>query len=162
MAAATAAVVVGVAGMLAVLPLYVSWWELGCAPSLNPLETGVAMEAPLLLRRAAPPEESGAADDDSGGGGRHQRQQQQQRRVNSNGGHVHIEARVGALHVLYCAVLAVAEVNEEYHHVREEDESADANARCIEEGEAGFGHTNDSSEAFGSKKKMLLKLVDEE
>jgi hypothetical protein len=159
MAAATAAVSVGVAGVIAALPLYFGWWELGREPSLNPLETGVAMEAPLLLRRRAPPEESGAADEDFGGGcdgGGHQLKQQQRRRVNSNGGYVHIESWVGTLRVSYCAAPTVEEANKDM------DELAEAYAMCVEEGRAGFGHTNGSFEAFSSREKMPFKLVDEE
>ncbi len=52
---ACAAAAVSVAGACAVLPLYARWWALGRAPSLNPLETGVAMGASLLLLPPPPP-----------------------------------------------------------------------------------------------------------
>ncbi len=42
------AVVVSLVGVLAVLPLYYGWWELGRPVSLNPLETGKAFGAPLF------------------------------------------------------------------------------------------------------------------
>jgi hypothetical protein len=131
-AVAAAAAAVGVLGVLAVLPLYFGWWELGRAPSLNPLETGVAMGAQLLLQRPALDESYAGGDDDDGGGrigGQQQQQRQpppQQRRVNSNGGHAHIEARVGALRVRYCAVPVVDKVDEEKHsRGQDADESAE-------------------------------------
>ncbi len=76
---AWAAAVVGIAGVLAVLPLYIGWWELGRTPSLNRLKTGVAMEASLLLQRGTPDESLPGGGDagsfgggGSGGGGGHQ------------------------------------------------------------------------------------------
>ncbi len=46
--ATAAAFVGGVLAVLAVLPLYAGWWELGRDVSLNPLETALAFGAPLL------------------------------------------------------------------------------------------------------------------
>jgi hypothetical protein len=69
---------------------------------------------------------------------------------------------VGALCVRYCAIPAVEEANVEYGRGGDEDESAEANARCVEEGEAVFGHVDGAAEAFGSREKMLLRLVDAE
>jgi hypothetical protein len=43
-----AAIVGGLLGVVAVLPLYAGWWELGRDVSLNPLETALAFDAPLL------------------------------------------------------------------------------------------------------------------
>jgi hypothetical protein len=60
-AVAAVAAAVGVAGVLAVLPLDFGWWRV---PSLNPLETVVAMGAPLLHQRPAPGEGHEGGDDD--------------------------------------------------------------------------------------------------
>jgi hypothetical protein len=107
---AAAAALVGLAGVLAVLPLYSGWWALGRAPSLNPLETGVAMGAPLLSQPLTVIENAC-----SGNVGQHhlgpQKQLQQQQRqlkrmVNSNAGHASIEAIVGPARVRYCAIPA--------------------------------------------------------
>lgn len=45
---AISAVLISFAGILAVLPLYHGWWELGRSVSLNPLEIAKAFGAPLL------------------------------------------------------------------------------------------------------------------
>lgn len=41
-------IVLSLAGILAILPLYHGWWELGRSVSLNPLETAKAFGAPLF------------------------------------------------------------------------------------------------------------------
>jgi hypothetical protein len=71
-----AAVVVSAVSELLVLALYAGWWQLGRRVSLNPLETAVAMGAPLL------------AD------------------VHSNAERARIVARVGARRVRYGGVVA--------------------------------------------------------
>jgi hypothetical protein len=42
------AVAINFLGLLAILPVYYGWWELGRNTSLSPLETGLAFGAPLL------------------------------------------------------------------------------------------------------------------
>jgi hypothetical protein len=107
---ACVAAAIALACSLAVTPLYMGWWELGRKPSLNPLETGVAMGAPLLLAASSSSSSSSAAlmttrrkrkacvggngASDGGRGGC----------VNSNGELKHILAQVGARYVRYGAV----------------------------------------------------------
>jgi hypothetical protein len=180
-AVAAAAAAVGVAGVLAELPPYFGWWELGRAPSLNPLETGVAMGAPLLLQRQAP---NGGCDggdvdggDDRGGQQQQQPPPQRQRHVNSNGGHAHIEARVGALRVRYCAVPVVDEVDEERNNQSpDEDQPTEVATPRVEGDDAVSAsqlqqqhepneqpsYADGDVEMFGSGEGMRLRLVDEQ
>lgn len=44
------AVVVSLLGVVAVIPLYDGWWELGRPVSFNPLEIAKAFDAPILER----------------------------------------------------------------------------------------------------------------
>jgi hypothetical protein len=177
---AAAAVAVGLAGVLAVLPLYVGWWELGRTPSLNPLETGVAMGAPLLLQQRAPNQSCDSGSDNCGGhsGGQRQQQQQQQqqRSVNSNGGHAHIETRVGALRVRYCAIPAVDEDEVVDGGSKDEDGLAKADTlrgvdddavivpqtQQQQESNQQLTYTDGDVELVGSGKGMRLRLVDEQ
>ncbi len=182
-AEAAAAATVSVAGVLVVLPLYFGWWELGRAPSLNPLETGVAMGAPLLLlQRQAPNEscEGGDVDgysDDSGGQQQQQQPPQRQRRMNSNGGHAHIEARVGALRVSYCAVHVVDEEDVERNdqgpyedkltaivtpRVEGDDAVSASQLQQQQEPNEQPSYADRDVEMFDSGKGMRLRLVDEQ
>ncbi len=174
-AVAAAAVVVGVAGVLAVLPLYVGWWELGRAPSLNPLEMGIAMGAPLLLqRRASGESRDGGSEVDGGRSGG--QQQSHQRRVNSNASHAHIENQVGALRVRYCATPAIDEEEEVSGGGRNKDRSAvedpphsvsdDAvfasQTQQQQESKRQLKFTEGNIEMVRSGEKMCLRLVDEQ
>ncbi len=106
---ACVAAAIALACSLAVAPLYMGWWELGRKPSLNPLETGVAMGAPLLLASSSLSSSSAAlitttrkkkacvGGNGAGDGGR-------EGCVNSNGELKHIVAEVGARYVRYGAV----------------------------------------------------------
>lgn len=96
--------------------------------------------------------------------------------MNSNGSHAHIEARVGALRVRYCAVPVVAEDREKSDRGQDADESAETDALRGEGNDAVFalplqqqhaprrrqGYANGDVEMFGSGEGMRLRLVDEQ
>jgi hypothetical protein len=171
---ATAAAI-GVAGVLAVLLLlYAGWWELERAPSLNLLETGLAMGAPLLLRQPPTTTTStttttrtmmtAAVADNGGGGGV---------TVNSNADHVHIVARLGARRVRYGAVpvhegghgeteyMGDDDTGEPLHSTMDgaayaalRDEQQQPLPPGYADGMVGGGHTS------GAGGRMRLRLVD--
>jgi hypothetical protein len=160
---------VGVAGVLAVLLLlYTGWWELGRAPSLNPLETGLAMGAPLLLLQSPTTTTTTAATAGPDGGGSCSTCGGGMAAVNSNAGHAHIVARLGARRVRYGAVPVQEGGRGETEYIDDDDlgeplhsETDDTAYAALREqeqplplGDAGGGQIS------GAGGRMRLRLVD--